>query len=52
MREQKASEDRPYLSIPAPSPEDYQRYQEWLDRQEKKDLDEVDSDEHVIIIEM
>ena len=43
------NEERPYLQIPLPSPEDERRlYEEWLDQQEEEKL----KDREVIIIEM
>tara|TARA_B100001123_G_C14667879_1_gene772286 strand:- start:325 stop:462 length:138 start_codon:yes stop_codon:yes gene_type:complete len=43
------NEERPYLQIPLPSPEDERRlYEEWLKQQEEEKL----KDREVIIIEM
>ena len=43
------NEERPYLQIPLPSPEDERRlYEEWLEQQEEEKL----KDREVIIIEM
>ena len=43
------NEDRPYLQIPPPSPEDYRLYEEWVEEQKKQqDLEE----ERVIVIDL
>ena len=41
-------EDRPYLQIPLPTPEDYRAYEEWL----KKKEEESEEDDHIIILEV
>ena len=41
-------EDRPYLQIPLPTPEDYRAYEEWLKKKEK----EPEEDDHIIILEV
>ena len=43
------TEERPYLQIPLPSPEDYRAYEEWL---KKKEIEEPEEDDRVVILEL
>ena len=46
-------EERPFLQIPLPSPEDWRMHEEWTRRQEEETRDDDDtSDERVVIIEV
>ena len=45
------SDEQPFIQIPAPSEEDFRLYEEWLKRN-KKDEDQPDEEEKVIIIEL
>ncbi len=45
------NEERPYLQIPMPSPEDWHAYREWVKREEEK-AKEADEDERVVVIQV
>jgi hypothetical protein len=45
-------EERPFLQIPLPSPEDWRMYEEWTRRQEEKTRDDDTNEERVVIIEV
>ena len=42
-------EDRPYLQLPIPSEEDIRLWEEWLEREKKKEEPEEDK---IVIIEL
>tara|TARA_A100001515_G_scaffold142026_1_gene140007 strand:- start:167 stop:307 length:141 start_codon:yes stop_codon:yes gene_type:complete len=44
-------EERPFLQIPLPSPNDWQAYEEWVRREKEKARDDDDK-ENVIVIEV
>lgn len=43
------NEERPYLQIPMPSPEDWHAYREWVKREEEKAKEDNEGESVVII---
>ena len=52
VRAKSMQEERPFLTIPLPSPEDQQRYEEWVELQEKKKPESIDEETHVVILDI
>jgi len=44
------NEERPYLQIPPPSPEDYRLYEEWVRGQ--KEQQDFEDEERVVVIDL
>ena len=45
------TEDRPFLQIPLPSEEEHRLFEEWA-RRKKKDENEENESEHIVIIDI